>query len=101
MAKKDPRVSEALRWLERKGTKRNRDGMARYAIVAEKAFGVSVGDIRAYAKTLGHDHTLALSLWDTGWYEARMLAAFVDTAADVTPLQMNAWARCFDNWAIC
>ncbi len=46
-------VDETLRWLERRGTKKNRDGMARYAIVAEKVFGVSVGDLRAYAKKLG------------------------------------------------
>jgi hypothetical protein len=29
-------------WLERHGTKRIRDGMARYAIPSDKAFGVSV-----------------------------------------------------------
>src|SRR5687767_8177998 len=75
--------------------------MARYAIVADKVFGVPVGDIRAYAKTVGRDHELALALWDTGWYEARMLAPFVDEPARVTPAQMDRWARDFDNWAVC
>src|SRR5690606_33664096 len=36
----------------------------------------------------------------TGWYEARMLAAFVDEPERVTPAQMDRWARDFDNWAI-
>lgn len=94
-------VTEALRTLERKGTKKNRDGMARYAIVAKKAFGVSVSDIRAIGKEIGRDHELALALWETEWYEARMLASFVADPARVTPALMDRWARDFDNWAIC
>jgi hypothetical protein len=54
MTAKDERVGEALAWLERRGTKRNREGMARYAIVAPKAFGVSVATLRQLAKRLGH-----------------------------------------------
>jgi 3-methyladenine DNA glycosylase AlkD len=38
---------------------------------------------------------------ETGWYEARMMAAFVDDPALVTPAQMDRWAGDFDNWAIC
>lgn len=95
------RVREALAWLERRGTKKNRDGMARYAIVAPKVFGVSVANIRQLGKALGRDHELAAALWDTGWYEARMLTAFVDEPDRVTPAQMDRWARDFDNWAIC
>ena len=97
----DPRAAAALEWLERRGSKKNRDGMARYAIVAPKVFGVPVGTLRAYAKTLGRDHDLARALWETGWYEARMLASFVDEPAKVTPSQMDRWSRDFDNWAIC
>jgi 3-methyladenine DNA glycosylase AlkD len=94
-------TAAVLGWLEKKGTKRNRDAMARYAIVADKAFGVAVGDLRDYAKRLGRNHDLALALWESGWYEARMLAAFVDEPARVTPSQMDSWARDFDNWAVC
>ncbi|MEM8713883.1 MAG: DNA alkylation repair protein, partial [Planctomycetota bacterium] len=46
------------------------------------------------------DHDLALALWDTGRYEARMLASMIDDPAQVTAAQMNAWARDFDNWAL-
>jgi len=95
------RVREVLTSLERKGTKKNRDGMARYAIVAPKVFGVSVGTLRDLGKQLGRDHELALALWETEWYEARMLAAFVDDPARVTAAQMDRWTRDFDNWAIC
>jgi 3-methyladenine DNA glycosylase AlkD len=94
-------VASILATLERKGSKRNRDGMARYAIVAPKAFGVSVGELRAMGKRIGKDHDLAAGLWRTGWYEARMLAAFVDDPALVTSAQMDRWAKDFDNWAVC
>ena len=95
------RVQEVLASLQRRASKKNRDGMARYAIVAPKAFGVSMATMQQLAKQVGQDHALAAALWKTGWYEARMLTAFIDEPARVTPAQMNSWARDFDNWAIC
>lgn len=101
MTSPDRRVAEVLSWLERRGTRRNREGMARYGIVADRVFGVSVGTLQQLARRVGRDHHLALSLWETGWYEARMLTAFVDEPERVTSGQMDRWARDFDNWAIC
>ena len=75
--------------------------MARYAIIAPKAFGVSMATSSSWPSASGADHELAAALWDTGWYEARMLRAFVDEPARVTPAQMDRWCRDFDNWAIC
>ena len=95
------KVREVLAWLERHGTKRNREGLARYGIQAAKAYGVSVADIQRLAKRLGRDHALAAALWETGWYEARMLTSFIDDPALVTAAQMDRWARDFDNWGIC
>jgi 3-methyladenine DNA glycosylase AlkD len=94
-------VRAILAWLERRGTRRNREGMARYGIVADKVFGVSVADLQKLGRQYGRHHDLALALWETGWYEARMLTAFVDEPERVTPAQMDTWARDFDNWAIC
>jgi len=87
--------------LKAMGSERTREGMARYAIPSDQAFGVPVGELRAFAKRLGPSHALAAALWDSGWYEARMLACFVDEPALVTPAQMDRWCRDFDNWAIC
>ncbi len=95
------RVAGVLAWLERRGSARNREGMARYGIVAPKVFGVSVSALQQLAKRLGRDHELAMALWDTGWYEARMLTAFVDEPDRVTAAEMDRRARDFDNWAIC
>jgi len=98
---KDPRVAEALTWLKKHSKKSVRDGMARYAIPSDKALGVLMGDIQKLGKKLGRDHALALELWKTDVYEARMLCAYVDEPERVTPAQMDAQARDFDNWAIC
>jgi 3-methyladenine DNA glycosylase AlkD len=95
------RLVEALAALEARGTAATRDGMARYAIVATRTFGVMVGDIRQIAKGLGRDHELADELWRSGWYEARLLAAFVDDPKAVTPDQMDRWAAQCENWADC
>jgi 3-methyladenine DNA glycosylase AlkD len=96
------RVREALAWLERHGSKRAREEMlTRYGITAPKAFGVSVGTIQQLAKRLGRDHDLAVALWETGWYEARMLTSFIGDPARITSAQMDSWARDFDNWGIC
>lgn len=101
MSSIESRVDETLRWLEKRGTKANRDGMARYGILADKVYGVSMATMKSQARKLGNDHDLALALWDTGWYEARILTSFVDEPQRVTLSQMDRWARDFDNWAIC
>ena len=75
--------------------------MARYGLPSDNALGVSVADIRALAKQIGRSHELAVELWKTGVYEARMLTAFIDEPARVTPAQMDRWCRDFDNWGIC
>jgi 3-methyladenine DNA glycosylase AlkD len=94
-------VALAITWLKRHSTKHTLDGMARYAIPSDNAFGVSVSDIRVLAKRLGRNHELAAGLWDTGVYEARMLTSFVDEPARVTSAQMDRWCADFDNWGIC
>lgn len=102
MTARSEQVSEVLTWLERKGSSRVREQMTtRYGIVTPKAFGVPMGTIQLLAKRLGTDHELAAALWATGWYEARLLCAYVDDPARVTPAQMDRWVRDFDNWGIC
>src|SRR5882724_2825941 len=99
--KMNPVVQEALAWLEQKSTARDRTNLVRFGINANNALGVSVANIQVLGKRLGRNHELALALWDTGCYEARMLTSFVDEPARVTPAQMDRWCRDFDNWGIC
>ncbi len=97
----DPRVQEALAWLKANSSAKTREEMApRYGIVTDRAFGVSMANMQVLAKQLGRDHGLAQALWDTGWYEARMVACMIDDPALVTPQQMDAWRADFDTWGI-
>ncbi len=78
---------------------------------ANTAYGISVSELRKLAKTLRgrgrteadalRNHALAQQLWETGQYDARLLAAFVDEPKLITSGQMDRWARAFDNWAVC
>jgi 3-methyladenine DNA glycosylase AlkD len=92
---------EVLRWLERRGTRRTVEGLPRYGIEAEHAFGVTMGTLLVLRKRLGTDHALSLALWESGWYEARLLAALVGDPQRVTRRQMDAWAAGFENWGDC
>jgi 3-methyladenine DNA glycosylase AlkD len=93
-------VQEALASLKRLADKKTRDGMARYGLPSEKAWGVPVSKIQKVARQVGRSHELALALWETSVYEARMLAAYVDEPQRVTPAQMDRWCAEFDNWGI-
>jgi len=91
-------VKSVLAWLKQTGTAKNRAGMARYGLPTTGTFGVSMAAMQPEAKRIGRDHALAEALWKTGWYEARILCAFVADPARVTPALMDAWCKDFDNW---
>jgi 3-methyladenine DNA glycosylase AlkD len=78
-----------------------KEGMARYGIATDKAWGVSVAALRGMAKRIGKDHELAARLWNHGWRETRLLAAMVEDPARVTEKQMDQWARALDSWDVC
>ena len=97
----DDEVQSALKWLKSHSTKATLDGMARYAIPSDNALGVAYRDMKMLGKRLGRSHELAAALWETGVYEARVVASFVDDPSQVTPAQMDRWCKDFDNWGIC
>jgi 3-methyladenine DNA glycosylase AlkD len=100
VVRKVPDAGEVVAQLQRMGTKSTREGMARYAIPSHNAFGVPVGRMRQYAKEIGPSQELAVALWKTGWYEARMMAAFLGEPERLSVAQMDRWCRDFDSWAI-
>ena len=91
-------VAEELKLL---GSQANRTGMVRFGIATEKAFGVSMAQLRPIAKRLGRDQPLSLALWATGYHETRLLAALIGVPGDVTRVQMDAWVAEFDSWDLC
>jgi 3-methyladenine DNA glycosylase AlkD len=77
------------------------EGMARYGIRTDHAFGVTVTELRRLARDLRPDHELAAALWSSGVHEARILASLVDDATLVTEEQMDAWVSGLDSWDVC
>ncbi len=94
-------VADVVAWLGDMATEETRDGMSRYGIPNDRAFGVPMGKMKRYAKRIGTDQDRARELWKTGWYEARTVAALTADPALLTPDVMDSWAADFDNWAIC
>lgn len=93
-------LREVLDEVKALGNERSREGMARYGINTERAYGVSVSQLRRIAKRVGKDHQLALELWDTGIHEGKLLAALIDDPSEVTESQMEKWVRDFDSWDV-
>jgi len=53
------------------------------------------------AKSIGTNQELALELWQTGIYDARILGALIADPKQMRKSTMNLWVKDFDNWAIC
>jgi len=59
----------------------------------ENQFGVSMGDIRTLAKKIKTDHELALKLWDTGNFEAQLLATLIIKPASLSAKELDTMTR--------
>lgn len=77
------------------------EGMARYGINPDNAYGVSIPNLRKIAREAGKGHELAEQLWSSGVHEARILASMVDDPTLVTEAQMGIWVGDFDSWDVC
>lgn len=97
------KVPEIIKELETLGSPENVAGMARFGIIAGKAFGVPTPVLKRFAKEVKKQakdrHKLAQELWETGIYDARAVAFLIDDPKQVTRRQMDSWAKDFDNWA--
>lgn len=94
-------VEKVLEYLELHSRPEAIEGMQKYGITPEQAYGVSIPDLRALAKSIGRDHELALSLWEKDTRETRILASMIDEVGKVTEKQLDEWAEDFDYWEIC
>jgi 3-methyladenine DNA glycosylase AlkD len=95
------RLESALSQLRQNARPEELAGMARFGIAGENRLGLSMPAMRRIARALGHDHALALALWDTGIPEARIVAGMVAEPALLTSRQMDAWAKGFASWDVC
>ncbi len=55
-----------------------------------KSFGIGLTALRKLAKQVGRDHSLALQLWKSKVYDARVIALLVDDPKQITREQAEA-----------
>jgi 3-methyladenine DNA glycosylase AlkD len=94
-------LDRIIKKLRSMGSKKIKASLARFGINTGSSLGVSIPKLRALAKQIKPDHSLALKLWDTEIHEARILAGMVDEKEKVTEKQMDAWVRDFSSWDVC
>jgi 3-methyladenine DNA glycosylase AlkD len=100
--KKPPReIATLLGDLRAAGTEKKRASAARAGIPMDNAFGVSVGDLRAFAKTLKGRSELAEPLWTSGFHEARVLATMIADPEAVRRTGIERWLHDVVSWDLC
>ncbi|UTW61582.1 DNA alkylation repair protein [bacterium SCSIO 12741] len=73
----------------------------KFGVVANNAWGVYQKDLRELARQIPKDNQLAIDLFDTDIYEARVLCSKVFRPKDLTEELMEKWVVTFENWEIC
>ncbi|MBL8865360.1 MAG: DNA alkylation repair protein [Planctomycetia bacterium] len=86
------KLADALKKLKSLGHASVRAHNTKFGATGEQ-FGVKMGDIRALAKTIKTDHTLALALWKTGNVDAQFLAVLVMVPKNLSADELDALVR--------
>ena len=73
----------------------------KFGVVSQNSLGIYMKDIKALAAEIPTDNELALRLFDSGIYEARLLCSKLFTPKALTMELADKWVAVFDNWEIC
>lgn len=74
------------------GTAQNRKIYARHG-AGETLYGVSFANLGVLKKKIKIDHPLALGLWASGYFDARVLATMVADPAQATAAVLDGWVK--------
>lgn len=94
-------ISELKRQLQAMGDASAVQGMARFGIASQDAYGVSIPKLRTLGKELGTNHELAQQLWREKNRELKILAGLIEDPQAVTESQMESMVQEFYDWEIC
>ncbi|EPR66284.1 DNA alkylation repair protein [Cyclobacterium qasimii] len=73
----------------------------KFGIVSNNSLGIYHSELKSIAREIGKDNELALRLFDSGIYEARILCSKIFKPRDVTETLMEKWVKTFENWEVC
>lgn len=73
----------------------------KFGIISNNALGIYHNDLKEIAKQIEKDNQLAIQLFESGIYEARILCSKLYNVKDLTETLMEKWVATFENWEIC
>ena len=73
----------------------------KFGIISTNALGIYHKDLKVLAKEIGMNSDLAIALFDTGIYEARILCSKIFKKEDLSNDLLEKWVTSFENWEIC
>lgn len=92
-------LQEATQTLESLGSEQTRKIYRRHG-AAEPLFGVSFADFGKLKKKIQCDHELAMQLWQTGNFDARVLATMIADPQAVTSAQLDQWVKDLEGYSL-
>lgn len=90
---------EVMQALKAAGTEQARKTYARHGIKGPM-FGASWAEYGKLAKKIKRDHGLALALWQTGNFDARVVATMVADPRQLDAKTLDAWAAAVDSYPL-
>lgn len=73
----------------------------KFGIIGSNMLGIYHRDLNALIKEIPKSSEVALELYHTGIYEARLITAKIFNPKDLSPALMEEWIGIFNNWEIC
>ncbi|MCG8697685.1 MAG: DNA alkylation repair protein [Bacteroidales bacterium] len=73
----------------------------KFGVISQNALGIYHKDLKPLAQQIGKDNELALQLFDSGIFEARILCSKIFDPNVLTEELMEKWITYFDNWEFC
>jgi 3-methyladenine DNA glycosylase AlkD len=83
-------LQELMLEMETMGTEQNRKIFRRHE-AQEPMFGISSANLKLLTKKIKKNHELAMQLWATGNYDARILAMMIADPAQATEALLDRW----------
>jgi hypothetical protein len=93
-------IDNIQREIARRANTAQADRLRASGYVSLPTAGLALDEVWSIAVRVRHDHATALTLWELGGRENRLLACFVEESVKITAEQMEAWAADFDSLEI-
>lgn len=74
---------------------------SKFGVISKNSLGIYHNELKELAKRIPKDDMLAIELFDSDIYEARLLCSKIFNPKNLTEELMDKWTSTFENWEIC